>query len=133
MEEEDDSNYDSIYLPEAPKKKRTEEHDVVQQTENPYYGDGPDIGQGDGFIQKTDNPYYGGDVEIGMAEIKKSDNPYYGGDPDVAPPPHPVQVKDNPYYEGGLDPTGVQSDPSEENITKENMENVTVNENPYYA
>ena len=101
----------------------------MQQTDNPYYGDDPEMGQGDGFLQKTDNPYYGGDVNIAMDAIKKSDNPYYGGQPDLAPPPHAMIVKANPYYQGGPDATDVPSDPNDGNIEKEN---VTMSENPYY-
>ena len=130
VDEDDEGNYDSAYFPGDHKKKRSDEHDVVEQTENPYYGDDPEMGQGDSFVQTTDNPYYGGDVEIAMDAIKTSDNPYYGGEPDLAPPPHAMNVKDNPYYEGGPDASDEHSDSNDGNIEREN---VTVSENPYYG
>jgi hypothetical protein len=119
-----------VYFPGEQNIKRGSDHDVVQQTENPYYGysgiDKPTSGRTN--VTAVENPYYG----VVDSAIKKSANPYYGRDPELPLPPHVIEVKDNPYYDVEPDATDMMSN-NNINVGIENAVIVQITENPYYV
>ena len=133
---DDDPGYDSIYLHDQVKQEKDDNkgHDVVETTDNPYYG-GSDYTEG--IVQKSDNLYYD-DVELEPKEstVKTDQNPYYDGDPtENSTTPHSIKTSNNPYYDDGSGQY-VDTDPNttaERKIKAGEVENVTNSENPYYS
>ena len=76
MENDDDGDgYDDIYDDKFQQQRNRQEHDAVNQTENPYYGVNVDD---DGAIQASDNPYYDVDPQFdgnGQSMVQTNENP----------------------------------------------------------
>ena len=115
-------------------KQDKEGHDVMEKTDNPYYG-GADVGEG--VVQQSENPYYDDPgLEPDTSMVRKDQNPYYDGDPtESAKLPHSIKTSDNPYYDDG-EGQYVDNDPTataEKKIKAGQVEKVTNKENIYYS
>ena len=73
--DEEGDSYDAIYDDKFLQQRNRQEHDAVNQTENPYYGGHVDD---DGAIHASDNPYYDVDPQFdgnGQSMGQTNENP----------------------------------------------------------